>query len=96
MPRLHDSGGVACVIQSEVTIIYKFSSLRRIKTFLRSSMAQQCLNNLFLLYVHTEQTELLDLMSVARDFMSVNSRRLNYLEVVLYLLHRFHVYYQMN
>ena len=55
-----------------------FSSLRWIKTFLRSSMTQQCLNNLFLLYVHTERTELLDLTSVARDFMSVNSHWLNY------------------
>ena len=55
-----------------------FSSLRRIKTFLRSSMVQQRLNNLFLLYVHTERTESLDLTPVARDFVSVNSRRLNY------------------
>ncbi len=30
-----------------------FSSLRRIKTFLRSSMTAQRLNNLFILYVHS-------------------------------------------
>ena len=47
-------------------------------------MAQQRFNNLFLLFVHTERTESLDFKSVARDFMSVNSRQLNYL-VVLYL-----------
>ena len=55
-----------------------FSSLRRIKTFLRSSMTCQRLNNLFLLYVHTSQTESLDLVCVAREFVSANTRRLNY------------------
>ena len=50
-----------------------FSSLRRIKTFLRSSMTHCRLNNLFMLYVHTNITYALDL-SIAK---SVNSRRLN-------------------
>ena len=30
-----------------------FSSLRRLKSFLRSTMAQKCLNHLMLLYIHT-------------------------------------------
>ena len=34
-----------------------FSSLRRIKTFFRSSMTHQHLNNLLLLYVHTARTD---------------------------------------
>ena len=55
-----------------------FSSLRRIKTFLRSSMTHQRLNNLFLLYVHTARRDSLDLISVAKEFASANSRRLNY------------------
>ena len=55
-----------------------FSSLRRIKTFLRSSMTAQRLNNLFLLYVHKSVTDLLDLEAVARDFASVNTRRIYY------------------
>lgn len=55
-----------------------FSSLRRIKTFLRSSMTAQRLNNLFLLYVQKSITDLLDLEAVARDFASVNIRRINY------------------
>ena len=55
-----------------------FSSLRRIKTFLRSSMTQQRLNNLLLLYVHSERTESLNLVSVAKDFVGANSRRMNY------------------
>lgn len=55
-----------------------FSSLRRIKTFLRSSMTAQRLNNLFLLYVHKSFTDSLDLEAIARDFVSVNTRRINY------------------
>jgi hypothetical protein len=55
-----------------------FSSLRRVSTFLRSSMTQQRLNNLFLLYVHSELTETLNLVSVAKDFVASNRRRMNY------------------
>lgn len=55
-----------------------FSALRRIKTFLRTSMTHCRLNNLFLLYVHVTKTDSLDLKAVARDFVNVNSRRLHY------------------
>ena len=55
-----------------------FSSLRRVKTFLRSSMTSQRLNNLFLLYVHKQHTDNLDLVLVAKEFVSANSRRHNY------------------
>ena len=55
-----------------------FSSLRRIKTFLRSTMTECRLNNLFLLYVHKSITDALDLSQIAKDFASVNSRRMNY------------------
>ena len=55
-----------------------FSSLRRIKTFLRSTMTECRLNNLFLLYVHKSMTDALDLSQIAKDFVSVNSRRMNY------------------
>ena len=55
-----------------------FSSLWRIKTFLRSTMSDCRLNNLFLLYVHTSRTDALDLSVIAKDFVSVNSRRMKY------------------
>ena len=55
-----------------------FSSLRRIKRFLRSTMSQQRINNLFLLYVHKARTNDLDLLSVAKDFVYANSRRSKY------------------
>lgn len=55
-----------------------FSSLRRIKTFLRSSMTHCRLNNLFLLYIHTSRTDQLDLSAIAAQFVSVHSRRMCY------------------
>ena len=55
-----------------------FSSLKRIKTFLRNSMTQSRLNNLFILYIHPTRTEDLDLSQIAKEFISVNIRRLNY------------------
>ena len=56
-----------------------FSSLRRVKTFLRSLMTQKRLNNLFMLWdVHTTYTDSLDLCSVAEEFVSVNTCQLNY------------------
>lgn len=55
-----------------------FSSLRRIKTFLRSTMTECRLNNLFLLYVHKSLTDALDLSKIAKGFVSVNSRRIKY------------------
>ncbi len=38
-------------------------------------MTHQCLNSLFLLYVHTARTESLNLTSVAKEFASTNSSR---------------------
>ena len=55
-----------------------FSSLRRVKTYLRSRMTSQRLNNLFLLYIHQSYTDTLDLSLVAKDFASSNTRRVNY------------------
>ncbi len=55
-----------------------FSSLKRIKTFLRNSMTQSRLNNLFILYIHPTRTEDLDLSQIAKEFISVNTRILNY------------------
>ena len=41
-------------------------------------MTAQRLNNLFMLYVHKTLTDSLDLESVAKEFVSTNTRRLNY------------------
>ncbi|XP_065885455.1 zinc finger MYM-type protein 1-like [Dysidea avara] len=55
-----------------------FSSLRRIKTYLRNTISACKLNNLLLMHVHQHRTDKLDLVSIAREFISVNSRRMNY------------------
>ena len=46
-----------------------FSALRRVKTYLRTSMSQSRLNHLLLLHVHKESCDKLDLLQVARDFV---------------------------
>ena len=44
-----------------------FSALRRIKTYLRNTISQERLNHLMLLYVHKEQTDLLNLCDVVES-----------------------------
>ena len=52
-----------------------FSALRRLKTFLRSSMTQPRLNHVMLLHTHKEKIDNLDLTSIAKDFIFVSDRR---------------------
>ena len=51
------------------------SSLRRIKTYLHSTMSQQRLNNLMILHIHKEQTDSLDLTQCMKDFTLGNDHR---------------------
>lgn len=55
-----------------------FSSLHRITTFLQSTMTQETLNNLFQIYIHSERTDALDLVIIAKEFVAVNNDRMNY------------------
>ena len=52
-----------------------FSTLRRLKTFLRSTMTQKRLNHVMLLHIYKEKTDKIDLTKVATKFVSVNDRR---------------------
>ena len=52
-----------------------FSSLRRLKTYLRSSMTAQKLNHVLLLHVHKNITEQLDPQWIAKEFVCRNDRR---------------------
>jgi len=47
-----------------------FSALRRVKTYLRSTMTQNRLNNLLLLHVHKDYTDSLDLKSIINRFIA--------------------------
>lgn len=55
-----------------------FSALRRLKTYLRTTMAQDRLNHLLLLYCHKARTDAIDLSKIASAFVSVNDRRRHY------------------
>ncbi|XP_032880841.1 uncharacterized protein LOC116975625 [Amblyraja radiata] len=52
-----------------------FSTARRLKTWLRSTMSQCRFNNLAILHVHKERTSLLDLVTVANEFVLKNDNR---------------------
>lgn len=53
-----------------------FSALRRVKTYLRSTMGQQRLNNLMVLHVHKDRCDSLRLKEVVNDFVADSEHRL--------------------
>ena len=55
-----------------------FSALRRLLTYLRSSMSEQRLNNCLLLHVHKEITDSLDHTLIAKEFIEANDERKKY------------------
>ena len=46
-----------------------FSTLRRVCTYLRSTMTEKRLNNCFLLHVHKKQTDMCDPQELAMEFV---------------------------
>ena len=54
-----------------------FSAMHRVKTYLRSTMGQERLNNLLTLNVHKDHTDELDLMAVANEFVSHSEHMLS-------------------
>ena len=57
------------------TVERSLSAVRCIKTYLRSAMSQQRLNNIMFLNVHKDLTDGLDLPTIARQFVDANERR---------------------
>ena len=55
-----------------------FSALKRLFTYLRSTMTEKRLNNCLMLHVHKEFTDSLDLISVAKIFVSAYDERKKY------------------
>ena len=53
-----------------------FSALRRLKTWLRSTMSQKLLNNIAVCHVHHDYIDDLNLELIANEFISANERRL--------------------
>ena len=52
-----------------------FSALRRVKNYLRTTMTQERLNYLMILYVHKERTDSLDMKSIINEFISSSEHR---------------------
>jgi len=55
-----------------------FSSLKRLLTYLRSTMTEQRLNNCMMLHVHKDIVDSMDLTAIAADFASLNEERMRY------------------
>jgi len=53
-----------------------FSALRRVKSYLRSTMTQQRLNNLMVLHVHKERTDALNEVDIANELVGDSEHRL--------------------
>ena len=45
-----------------------FSAMKRVKTYLRSTMTDNRLNHTMTLHIHKEETDTLDLVSIANEF----------------------------
>ena len=56
-----------------------FSALKNVKTYLRTTMNQERLNNLMVLFVHQSETEKANLIEIANEFVSGNEQRLSQL-----------------
>lgn len=55
-----------------------FSTLRRLLTYLRSSMTEKRLNNCALLHIHKDLVDSIDLVAIAKGFTSLNDERRHY------------------
>lgn len=52
-----------------------FSAMRRLKTYLRSTMGQKRLNGIMLLHVHKEMTDKLSVVELANTFTNTEHRQ---------------------
>jgi len=52
-----------------------FSALRRLKTYLRSTMRQERLNSLMIIHVHKDLTDKINIREICNDFISKGERR---------------------
>lgn len=55
-----------------------FSGLRRLKTWLRSTMTQSRLNHVAVCHVHQDKLDLLDKKTICKKFVAVNDKRRKY------------------
>ena len=60
-----------------------FSALRRMKTWLRSTMNQTRLNWCMVLHIHNDDTDKLNIVDVANEFVSRNSKVIDFFYCLL-------------
>ena len=63
---------------SSATSDRTFSALKRVFTYLRSSMTEKRLNNCLLLHIHKETLDSCDVVEVAKEFISAKEERRKY------------------
>ena len=63
---------------SSATAERTFSSMRRVKTWLRSRMCADTLTNYLFATIHKERFDLVDTEDIAREFVLQSSQRMNY------------------
>ena len=63
-----------------------FLVLKRMKTYLRSTMSQERLNNVMIPHIYKERTDHLNLEDIAETFAMANDRRRKYFGNLRYLL----------
>ena len=51
-----------------------FSALKRVKTYLRTTLTQRRLNHLISLHVHKDKTDNIDLNEISNDFVCNENR----------------------
>ena len=61
---------------SSAEVERSFSSLRRLKTYLRNTMSQRRLNHLAVLHVHRDRLDVIDIDIIARQFVAKSENRL--------------------
>ena len=66
------------VPMTSATAERSFSTLRRIRTYLRQTMTQQRLNDCMLLHIHKELTDKVVIDEVAKAFVVANDERIRY------------------
>ena len=69
------------------------SALRRVKTYLRSTISQTHLNNLMILHVHKQRMDNLNLKVCVNYFVSDNEHRSKYIEKLYLILHKLYQYF---
>jgi len=70
-------GGISNVLDPFNFLVERsFSSLRRLKTYLRNSMSQQQLNHLAVLHVHRDRLYSIYINVIAREFVAKSENRL--------------------